>query len=82
MSLRSIRATVLHHDDGDLPFARAVLLTVRRRLKVFGRFVASDHLLETRELDDDEAAEFFRPLEDLKLAAAGQNLAAELLQYA
>ena len=38
--------------------------------KVFGRFVAADRLLEARELDDDEAVEFFRTLEDLELAAA------------
>ena len=51
-------------DDGDLQLARAVLLAVRRRLKVLGRVVASDRLLETRELDDDEAAEFIRALEN------------------
>ena len=60
--------------------ARAVLLAVRRGLKVFGRFVAADRLLEARELDDDEAVEFLRTLEDLELAAARQDLAAELLE--
>ena len=54
-------------DDDDLQLARAVLLAVRRGLKVFGRFVAGDRLLEARELDDDEAVEFVRALEDLNL---------------
>ena len=67
-------------DDDDLQFARAVLLAVRRGLKVFGRFVAADRLLEARELDDDEAVAFFRTLEDLVLAAARQDLAAEFLR--
>src|SRR5215813_1825922 len=69
-------------DDDDLQLARAVLLAVRRGLKIFGRFVAGDRLLEARELDDDEAAEFLRALEDLELAAARQELAAELLEDA
>src|SRR5262249_13586415 len=34
---------------------------------------------EAGELDDDEAVEFLRPLEDLELAAARQELAAEFL---
>ena len=67
-------------DDDDLQLARAVLLAVRRGLKVLGRFVAGDRLLEARELDDDEAVEFLRALEDLELAAARQELAAELLR--
>ena len=62
-------------DDDDLQLARAVLLAVRRGLKVLGRFVAGDRLLETRELDDDEAVEFFRALEDLELTTARQDLA-------
>ena len=69
-------------DDDDLQLARAVLLAVRRGLKVLGRFVAGDRLLEARELDDDEAVEFLRALEDLELAAARQDLAAELLENA
>src|SRR5258705_12137364 len=69
-------------DDGDLQLARAVLLAVRRGLKVLGRFVAGDRLLEARELDDDEAVEFLRALEDLELAAAGQKLGAELFEDA
>src|SRR6476646_11338170 len=69
-------------DDGDLQLARAVLLAVRRRLKVLERVVASHRLLETRELDDDEAAEFIRALENLELAAARQDLAAKLLEDA
>src|SRR5262249_50533464 len=69
-------------DDADLQLARAVLLTVRRGLKVLGRFVAGDRLLEARELDDDEAVEFLRALEDLELAAARQDPAAELLEDA
>src|SRR6202048_46236 len=69
-------------DDDDLQLARAVLLAVRRGLKVLGRFVAGDRLLEARELDDDEAVEFLRALEDLELAAARQDLAAELLEDA
>src|SRR5215470_17403833 len=52
-------------DDDDLQLARAVLLAVRRGLKVFGRLVAGDRLLEARKLDDDEAVEFLRALEDL-----------------
>src|SRR6476660_1885060 len=64
-------------DDDDLQLARAVLLAVCRGLKVFGRLVAADRLLEAREIDDDEAVEFFRALEDLALAAARQELAAE-----
>jgi len=32
--------------------------------------VAGDRLLEAGELDDDEAVEFLRALEDLELAAA------------
>ena len=55
---------------------------MRRGLKVLGRFVAGDRLLEARELDDDEAVEFLRALEDLELAAARQDLAAELLENA
>src|SRR5258705_12655143 len=69
-------------DDGDLQLARAVLLAVRRGLEVLGRFVAGDRLLEARELDDDEALEFLRALEDLELAAAGQKPAAELWEDA
>src|SRR5262245_49225677 len=69
-------------DDDDLQLARAVLLAVRRSLKVLGRFAAGDRLLEARELDDDEAVEFLRALEDLELAAARQDLAAELLEDA
>src|SRR5215472_15352730 len=69
-------------DDDDLQLARAVLLAVRRGLKVLRRFVAGDRLLEARELDDDEAVEFLRAFEDLELAAARQDLAAELLQDA
>src|SRR5262249_8019435 len=64
-------------DDDDLQLARAVLLAVRRGLKVLGRFVAGDRLLEPRELDDDEAVEFLRALKDLELAAVRQKLAAE-----
>src|SRR5215471_11189321 len=66
----------------DSLLARAVLLAVRRGLKVFGRFVAGDRLLEARELDDDEAVEFLRALQDLELAAARQDLAVELLEDA
>src|SRR5262245_42922876 len=44
--------------------------------------MAGDRLLEARELDDDEAVEFLRALENLELAAARQDLAAELLQDA
>jgi hypothetical protein len=55
---------------------------VRRGLNVLGRFVAGDRLLEARELDDDEAVEFVRALEDFEFAAARQDLAAELLQDA
>src|SRR5882724_11548365 len=69
-------------DDDDLQLARAALLAVRRGLKVLGRFVAGDRLLEARELDDDEAVEFLRALKDLELAAARQELAAELLEDA
>src|SRR5262245_13998870 len=69
-------------DDDDLQLARAVLLAVRRGLEVLGRFVAGDRLLEARELDDDEAVEFLRALEDLELAAAREELAAELLEDA
>src|SRR5262245_14966423 len=69
-------------DDDDLQLARAVLLAVRRGLEVLGRFVAGDRLLEARELDDDEAVEFLRALEDLELAAARQDFAAELLEDA
>src|SRR5215475_12298257 len=69
-------------DDDDLQLARAVLLAVRRGLKVFGRLVAGDRLFEARELDDDEAVEFLRALEDLELAAARQDLAAELSEDA
>src|SRR5690349_13583875 len=64
-------------DDDDLQFACAVLLAMRGGLKVLGRFVAGDRLLEARKHDDDEAAEFLRALEDLELAAARQELAAE-----
>jgi hypothetical protein len=64
-------------DDDDLQLARAVLLAVRRGLKVLGRFVAGDRLFEARELDHDEAVEFLRALKDLELAAARQELAAE-----
>src|SRR6195256_4722759 len=67
-------------DDDDLQLGGAVLLAVRRGLKVLRRFVAGDRLLEARELDDDEAVEFLRALEDLELAAARQDLAAELLE--
>ena len=55
---------------------------MRRGIEVLGRFVAGDRLLEARELDDDEAVEFLRALEDLELAAARQELAAELLEDA
>ena len=50
---------------------------MRRSLAVLGRFVACDRLLEVRELDDDEAVEFLRALENLELAGARQELAAE-----
>src|SRR5262249_9286531 len=50
-------------DDDDLQLPRAALLAVRRGLKVLGRFVAGDRLLEARELDNDEAVEFLRALE-------------------
>src|SRR5262249_16254284 len=60
----------------------AVLFAVRCGLQVLARFVAGDRLLEGRELDDDEAVEFLRALEDLELAAARQELAAELLEDA
>jgi len=63
-------------------FARAVLLAVRRGLEVLGRFVAGDRLLEARELDDDEAVEFLRALEDLEHAAARQELPPNLLEDA
>ena len=69
-------------DDDDLQFARAVVLAVRRGIEVLGRFVAGDRLLEARELDDDEAVEFLRAPKDLELAAARQELAAELLEDA
>src|SRR5215470_13430590 len=69
-------------DDDDLQLACAVLLAVRRGFEVLGRLVAGDRLLEARELDDDEAVEFLRALEDLELAAARQELAAELLEDA
>ena len=55
---------------------------MRRGLKVLGRVVAADRLLETREFDDDEAVEFLRAPKDLELAAARQELAAELLEDA
>src|SRR5262249_20323675 len=64
--------------DDDLQFARAVLLAVRRGLEVFGGLVAGDRLLEARKLDDDEAVELLRALQDPELAAARQDLAAEL----
>src|SRR3954465_12473051 len=44
--------------------------------------MAANRLLQARELDDDEAVEFLRALEDLEFAAARQDLAAELLQDA
>src|ERR1700719_1627567 len=69
-------------DDDDLQLARAILFAVRRGLEVLGRFVAGDRLLEARELDDDEAVEFLWALEDLVLAAARQDLAAEFLKDA
>ena len=50
---------------------------MRGDLKVLGRFVAGDRLLEARELDDDEAVEFLRALKDLELAATRQERAAE-----
>src|SRR6516164_1917818 len=65
-------------DDDDLQFACAVLLAMRGGLKVLGRFVAGDRLLEARKLDDDEAVEFLRAFEDLELAAPRQELAVEL----
>src|SRR4051812_26706298 len=64
-------------DDHQLDLAGAVLLPERRGLLVLGRVVAGDRLVEARELDDDEPGELFRALEDLELAAAGQDLAAE-----
>ena len=51
---------------------------MRGSLKVLGRFVAGDRLLEARKLDDDEAVEFLRAFEDLELAAPRQELAVEL----
>ena len=42
-----------------------------------GEFVAGDRALEAWELDDDKALELLRPLEDLELAAARQERAAE-----
>src|SRR5258708_24867550 len=44
---------------------------------VLGRVVAGDRALEAGELDDDEAVERPRPLEDPELAAARQDRAAE-----
>src|SRR5262249_59675329 len=64
-------------DDDNLQLARAILLAMRRGLKVLGRFVAGDRLFEARELDHDEAVEFLRALKDLELASARQKLAAE-----
>src|ERR1700730_2282033 len=64
-------------DDDELELPGAVLLAMRRSGLVLGRVVAGDRALEARELDDDEAVELLRPLEDLELAAARQELAAE-----
>src|SRR5882757_8035750 len=50
---------------------------MRRGGLVLGRVVAGDRALEAGELDDDEAVELLRPLEDFELAAARQELAAE-----
>jgi hypothetical protein len=51
-----------------------VLLAVCRGLKVFGRLVAADRLLEARELDDDEAVEFSGPSRILNLPPRARNL--------
>ena len=67
-------------DDDNLQLARAVLLAVRCGLEILGRVVACDRLFESWELDDDETVEFLWTLEDLELAAARQELAAELCE--
>ena len=50
---------------------------MRRGCLVLGQVVAGDRALEAWELDDDKAVELLRPLEDLELAAARQERAAE-----
>src|SRR6266849_3922082 len=62
-------------DDDVLDLAGAAA-PERRGLIVFGRGEAGDRLPEGRELDDDEAVEFLRPLHDPELAAAREHLAA------
>src|SRR5687768_6801159 len=64
-------------DDRDLELAGAALLAIRRGCLVLGRGVAGDRAFEAWELDDDKAVELLRPLEDLELAAARQERAAE-----
>src|SRR5438477_8484623 len=65
-------------DHHQLVLARLVPAAKRRRLPVFRGIEASDALLEGRELDDDEAVEFLRALEDLIAPAAREHLRAVL----
>src|SRR5207253_6088577 len=65
-------------DHHQLVLARLVPAAKRRRLPVFRGIEASDALLEARELDDDEAVESIRALEDLIAPAAREHLRAVL----
>src|SRR6267143_5849579 len=65
-------------DHYQFVFPRVVLAAKRRGLLVLPGIEAGDALLERRELDDDEAVEFLRALEDLIAPAAREHLRAVL----
>src|SRR6266581_1809551 len=80
-STRLRRLAFSRLDHHELVLARPVPAAKRRRLPVLLRIEAGDALLEGRELDDDEAVEFLRALEDLIAPAAREHLRAVLREY-
>src|SRR2546429_4738181 len=77
-STRLLRLAFSRLDHHQLVLPRLVPAAKRRRLPVFRGIEAGDALLEARELDDDEAVESLRALEDLIAPAAREHLRAVL----
>src|SRR6266478_4674157 len=74
----SLRRAFSRLDHHQLVFPRLVPAAERGGLPVLLRVEAGDALLESRELDDDEAVEFLRAFEDLVAPAAREHLRAVL----
>src|SRR5437773_3230846 len=74
----SLRRAFSRLDHHQLVLARLVPAAKLGRLLVLLRVEAGDSLLEGRELDDDEAVEPLRALEDLIAPAAREHLRAVL----